>query len=174
MDGVCGATPRRGAAAALCEPWSLATFPAPDEKPESFRVLFYTCAGGHEAFDFLPPAVRNPYCNETAPAITPGLSFLRKLALRRSAPDIRGQLLVAFRDRNLLANLTIIALGWVGFMTFYNVAGFSAADLTWAGHCWCRSRHRQRTRRPHRQRQPAPVSYSMAGRDDRVPNALVR
>ncbi len=39
--------------------WSLATFPAPDEKPESFRVLFYTCAGGHEAFDFLPPAVRN-------------------------------------------------------------------------------------------------------------------
>src|SRR5258708_99190 len=43
----------------LCEPWSLATFPAPDEKPESFRVLFYTCAGGHEAFDFLPPAVRN-------------------------------------------------------------------------------------------------------------------
>src|SRR5216683_1144535 len=28
---------------ALCEPWSLATFPAPDEKPQSFRVLFYTC-----------------------------------------------------------------------------------------------------------------------------------
>ena len=44
---------------ALCEPWSLATFPAPDEKPQSFRVLFYTCAGGHEAFGFLPPAVRN-------------------------------------------------------------------------------------------------------------------
>jgi hypothetical protein len=44
---------------ALCEPWSLATSPAPDEKPESFRVLFYTCAGGHEAFGFLPPAVRN-------------------------------------------------------------------------------------------------------------------
>src|SRR5215469_13609769 len=44
---------------ALCEPWSLATFPAPDEKPQSFRVLFYTCAGGHEAFGFLPPAIRN-------------------------------------------------------------------------------------------------------------------
>jgi hypothetical protein len=44
---------------ALCEPWSLVTFPAPNEKPQSFRVLFYTCAGGHEAFDFLPPAVRN-------------------------------------------------------------------------------------------------------------------
>jgi hypothetical protein len=37
---------------------------------------------------------------------------------------------------------------------------------------WCRSRHRQHTRRPHRRRQPAPVSYSMAGREDRVPNAL--
>src|SRR5262249_17043899 len=44
---------------ALCQPWSLATFPTPDEKPQSFRVLFYTCAGGHEAFGFLPAAIRN-------------------------------------------------------------------------------------------------------------------
>ena len=44
---------------ALCEPWSLATFPTPDEKPQSFRVLFYTCAGGHKAFGFLPAAIRN-------------------------------------------------------------------------------------------------------------------
>jgi hypothetical protein len=43
---------------ALCEPWALSTFPGPDERPSSFRVLFYTCAGGHEAFNFLPPAVR--------------------------------------------------------------------------------------------------------------------
>src|SRR5262249_18006176 len=45
--------------AALCEPWELATFPAPDERPERFRVLFVSCAGGHEALKFLPPAVRN-------------------------------------------------------------------------------------------------------------------
>src|SRR5258708_31188283 len=44
---------------ALCERWSLATFPPPDERPPSFRVLFYTCAGGHEAFAFLPASVRN-------------------------------------------------------------------------------------------------------------------
>src|SRR5258708_19204772 len=44
---------------ALCEPWSLATFPGPDKRPPSFRVLFYTCAGGHEAFEFLPTAIRN-------------------------------------------------------------------------------------------------------------------
>src|SRR5262249_46269674 len=44
---------------ALCEPWSLATFPRPDERPQSLRVLLYTCAGGHEAFEFLPAAVRN-------------------------------------------------------------------------------------------------------------------
>jgi hypothetical protein len=43
---------------ALCEPWTLSTFPGPDERPSSFRVLLYTCAGGHEAFDFLPTAVR--------------------------------------------------------------------------------------------------------------------
>ena len=44
---------------ALCEPWELATFPGPDERPEQFRVLFFSCAGGHEAMKFLPPAVRN-------------------------------------------------------------------------------------------------------------------
>jgi len=43
----------------LCEPWELATFPAPDARPDRFRVLFYTCAGGHEAFTFLPTQVRN-------------------------------------------------------------------------------------------------------------------
>ena len=44
---------------ALCEPWELATFPGPNERPEQFRVLFFSCAGGHEAMKFLPPAVRN-------------------------------------------------------------------------------------------------------------------
>ena len=43
----------------VCEPWELATFPAPDERPGQFRVLFFSCAGGHEAMKFLPPAVRN-------------------------------------------------------------------------------------------------------------------
>jgi len=43
----------------LCQPWQLATFPAPDERPDTFRVLFFSCAGGHEAMKFLPPAVRN-------------------------------------------------------------------------------------------------------------------
>jgi len=43
----------------LCEPWELATFPAPDARPERFRALFYTCAGGHEALTFLPTATRN-------------------------------------------------------------------------------------------------------------------
>src|SRR5882724_7839308 len=44
---------------ALCEPWELATFPGPDERPAQLRVLFYSCAGGHEVMEFLPPAVRN-------------------------------------------------------------------------------------------------------------------
>jgi len=42
----------------LCEPMELATMPAPDERPTQFRVLFYSCAGGHEAMKYLPPAVR--------------------------------------------------------------------------------------------------------------------
>jgi len=43
----------------LCEPWELATFPAPDARPEHVRVLFYTCAGGHDQLTFLPAAIRN-------------------------------------------------------------------------------------------------------------------
>ena len=43
----------------LCQPWDLATFPGPDERPSQFRVLFLSCVGGHEAMKFLPPAVRN-------------------------------------------------------------------------------------------------------------------
>ena len=44
---------------ALCQPWELSTFPGPDERPQQFRVLFFSCAGGHEAMRFLTPAVRN-------------------------------------------------------------------------------------------------------------------
>lgn len=33
---------------ALCAPWTLKTFPAPEEKPKQFRLLIYTCAGGDE------------------------------------------------------------------------------------------------------------------------------
>ena len=43
----------------LCQPWDLSTFPAPDARPEKLRVLFFTCAGGHEALAYLPVAVRN-------------------------------------------------------------------------------------------------------------------
>ena len=41
---------------ALCQPWELATFPGPDERPAKFRLLIYTCAGGHEVHKFLPTA----------------------------------------------------------------------------------------------------------------------
>jgi hypothetical protein len=32
----------------LCDPWTLGTFPPPDSAPSHFRLLVYTCAGGHE------------------------------------------------------------------------------------------------------------------------------
>ena len=43
----------------LCQPWELSTFPSPDARPERLRVLFFTCAGGHEGLGFVPSAVRN-------------------------------------------------------------------------------------------------------------------
>ena len=51
----------------LCEPWDLSTFPAPDARPERFRMLFFTCAGGPggsysgigQRSGFLPTAIRN-------------------------------------------------------------------------------------------------------------------
>ncbi len=44
---------------ALCEPWDLSTFPSPEARPDKLRVLFFTCAGGHEGLGFLPVVVRN-------------------------------------------------------------------------------------------------------------------
>ena len=43
----------------LCQPWDLSTFPSPDARPEKLRVLFFTCAGGHEDLGYLGFAVRN-------------------------------------------------------------------------------------------------------------------
>ena len=56
-----------GSSASLCEPWPLSTFPAPDARPDRFRMLFFTCAGGpsgsYQSIDrregFLPAAIRN-------------------------------------------------------------------------------------------------------------------
>jgi hypothetical protein len=54
-----------GDGGALCEPWTLATFPAPEERPGRLRLLVFSCAGGHDIFAeargrlrFLPAAVR--------------------------------------------------------------------------------------------------------------------
>ena len=44
---------------ALCEPWTLATFPRPDAPVDRCRVLFFSCAGGHESLGYLPIAVSN-------------------------------------------------------------------------------------------------------------------
>ncbi|UCE85961.1 MAG: hypothetical protein JSU66_16820 [Deltaproteobacteria bacterium] len=40
----------------LTEPWALSTFPAPDARPQHFRLLIYTCAGGHDIFPWYIPA----------------------------------------------------------------------------------------------------------------------
>ncbi|HMJ90098.1 MAG TPA: hypothetical protein VK530_09790, partial [Candidatus Acidoferrum sp.] len=37
----------------LCDPWPISTFPSPEATPRKFRLLVYTCAGGH-------PATMNP------------------------------------------------------------------------------------------------------------------
>ncbi len=39
----------------LSEPWELATLPHPESRPERFRLLAYTCAGGHELFSLYNP-----------------------------------------------------------------------------------------------------------------------
>ena len=50
--------------ARLCDPWPLATFPHPQAEVERFRLLIYTCAGGHDLLKtagrrhFLPLPIR--------------------------------------------------------------------------------------------------------------------
>ena len=46
---------------ALCEPWSLATFPAPDAMPQRLRLMIYTCGGGHDALSANLPAGKFAY-----------------------------------------------------------------------------------------------------------------
>jgi hypothetical protein len=48
-----------GTGKSLCETWSLSTFPAPQDQVKNFRLLIYTCAGGHEIHGFLPTNIRN-------------------------------------------------------------------------------------------------------------------
>jgi len=56
-----------GDGSSLCEPWTLSTFPPADARPERFRLLFFTCAGGPEGAytgigerrGNLPTAIRN-------------------------------------------------------------------------------------------------------------------
>jgi len=42
----------------MCDPWPIATFPAPGSTPARFRLLVYTCAGGDERLT-TPEGVRN-------------------------------------------------------------------------------------------------------------------
>jgi hypothetical protein len=72
VTGLSAATPytlslRSASGRPLCEPWQLATFPAPDAMPERLRVMIYTCGGGHDGLsqglaagkiNWLPSALR--------------------------------------------------------------------------------------------------------------------
>ncbi|MBL8218732.1 MAG: hypothetical protein JNL62_05865, partial [Bryobacterales bacterium] len=43
---------------ALCDPWTVKTFPAPGDRVRNFRLMIYTCAGGDERLR-TPAGVRN-------------------------------------------------------------------------------------------------------------------
>ena len=43
----------------LCDRWDLSTFPSAEARPDRVRVLFFTCAGGHDGLEFLPSVIRN-------------------------------------------------------------------------------------------------------------------
>ncbi|MGH8808524.1 MAG: alkaline phosphatase D family protein, partial [Noviherbaspirillum sp.] len=69
--------------AALCAPWPLRTFPAPDASPDRVRLLVYTCAGGH-------PDTRGPG----------GIEAFRSLAIRHALLD-RG---LSYQPDAIIAN----------------------------------------------------------------------
>lgn len=100
---------------ALCQPWELSTFPAPDARPERFRVLFFTCAGGPEnstgeAQGNLPTTVRNRLLRR-------GLSFEPHVAVANGdhvywdLHPVRGGDTPATRARLAAFNQTALVFG---------------------------------------------------------------
>jgi hypothetical protein len=88
---------------ALCDPWTVKTFPAPSDRPKRLRLLIYSCAGGHDALKqadgrswFLPAAVRGRLLDR-------GLSFAPD-ALIANGDHVYWDLLAPRASKNLGAS----------------------------------------------------------------------
>ena len=66
----------------------ISTFPAPDEKPSRFRVLFLSCVGGHEARDEARLARLFPFLGRLD-ALAPDLGFADVTASLPAATQAR-------------------------------------------------------------------------------------
>ncbi len=60
---------------ALCAPWELKTFPAPDAAPQKLRLLVFTCAGGHDALTPINGITRFLEMSARRKLLERGLSF---------------------------------------------------------------------------------------------------
>jgi hypothetical protein len=114
----------------LCQPWPLSTFPPRTSEPESFRVLFFTCAGGPDSAPGssntdaltsgnLPTAIRNRLLRralsfEPQAAIANGDHVYWDLHSPRIAPEKRDNTRLNSFDRSALVfgnkNETVLKL----------------------------------------------------------------
>ena len=83
---------------ALCEPWTLATFPRRDAHVERCRVLFFGCAGGHESLGHLPTCRAQSLAAPGAVVSTPGRGCERRSRLLGPAHEKEG---LGFRERRI-------------------------------------------------------------------------
>ena len=98
----------------LCDPWPLATFPAPDDNPQKVRLLMYTCAGGH---DILP---------DPKPTDISSHRFLTTIVRRRMLARA-----LSFAPDAVIANGDHIY--WDLRTVRANILGMSAAARAYAG-----------------------------------------
>ena len=126
--------------APLTDPWPLKTYPAPDARPTSVRLLAYTCAGGYPAYPgdiqpFLSVPLRRrllrralSFAPDAAIAIGDHIYWDQRTQLDSAREDVRERALAWYTARGML-DLSVPAKGTVNEAAIKNAVEPQFADL---------------------------------------------
>ena len=129
-----------GEDAPLTDPWPLRTYPAPDARPDSVRLLAYTCAGGYPSYasepqPFLSLALRRrllaralSFAPDAAIAIGDHVYWDQRTQLDSAREDVRQRALAWYASRGML-DRSLPAKGTVNEAAIKNAVEPQFAEL---------------------------------------------